>query len=62
MANYKESLSCVLKTIATKSPMYRSIINPSDIVHFDELVSAQEVKVLLQSSSDTDEETSDEGT
>ena len=41
--------------------MYRSIINPSDIVHFDELVSAQEVKVLLQSSSDTDEETSDEG-
>ena len=34
-----------------------------DIIHFDEIVSPQEVKILQQThSSDTDEEYSDDGT
>ena len=40
----------------------RSVLSPSDIVHFDQIVSRQEVKVLQHAhSSDTDEENSDEG-
>ena len=40
----------------------RSVLSPSDIVHFDQIVSHQEVKVLQHAhSSDTDEENSDEG-
>lgn len=52
-------------TAASSYDNCRSIISPSDIVHFDEIVSAQEVKVLQQThSSDTEEEeeNSDEGT
>ena len=40
---------------------FRSVLSPSDIVHFDQIVSPQEVKVLQHAHSSGTDEDSDEG-